>query len=163
MNECNLLNRGRIFAQSRRQQLDETALLGAGQDGTVWRTSSDTAIKVFHREGAYACELAAYRRLTELHIARVNEFVIPRFIDSDDTLQVIEMDIVSPPYLLDFGKCYLDRKPDFSPEVWQEWQQLHEELWEGRWKIVRRAVWQLEKYGIYHVDPRPGNLRFAEE
>ena len=73
------------------------------------------------------------------------------------------MDIVSPPYLLDFGKSYLDRKPDFSPEVWQQWQQDHEEMWEGRWKIVRRLVWQLERYGIYHVDPRPGNVRFGEE
>jgi hypothetical protein len=36
-------------------------------------------------------------------------------------------------------------------------------MWEGRWKIVRRAVWQLEKYGIYHIDPRPGNVRFGGE
>lgn len=107
--------------------------------------------------------MAAYQRLAELDMAQVNEFVIPRLIDSDDALQLIEMDIVSPPYLLDFGKCYLDRKPDFSPEVWQEWNDEHEEMWEGRWKIVRRAVWQLEKYGIYHIDPRPGNVRFGEE
>ena len=143
-------------------ELDDAALLGAGQDGTVWRTSVRTAVKIFHREGAYASELAAYQRLAELDMAQVNEFVIPRLIDFDDNLQVIEMDIVSPPYLLDFGKCYLDRKPDFSPEVWREWNEQHEEMWEGRWKIVRRAVWQLEKYGIYHIDPRPGNVRFGE-
>lgn len=83
--------------------------------------------------------------------------------DSDDDLLVIEMDIVSPPFLLDFGKCYLDRKPDYSPEVWEDWQRDHEEMWEGRWKLVRRLVWQLEKYGIYHIDPRPGNIRFAGE
>jgi hypothetical protein len=26
----------------------------------------------------------------------------------------------------------------------------------------RAAGGQLEKYGIYHIDPRPGNVRFGE-
>jgi hypothetical protein len=131
--------------------------------GLARRLTAGRAVKVFRREEAYWSEKAAYQRLADLDLASVEEFIIPRLHDADDALQVIEMDIVSPPYLLDFGKCYLDRRPDFSSEVWQQWQEDHEEVWEGRWKIVRQAVWQLEKYGIYHIDPRPGNMRFADE
>lgn len=97
MTDSDLLERGQVYARLRGVQLNGTGFLGAGQDGTVWRTPADSAIKVFHREGAFACELAAYQRLAELDMAQVNEFVIPRVIDFDDNLQVIEMDIVSPP------------------------------------------------------------------
>jgi hypothetical protein len=162
MESSELLARAQAYAQSRGLIFDPQDTLGFGQDGSIWRTANRTAIKVFRRQQAYSTELACYERLRLHNVVRVGDFFVPGLIDSDDSLHVIEMDIVSPPYLLDFGKCYLDRKPDFSPEVWQQWQEDHEEMWEGRWKIVRRAVWQLEKYGIYHIDPHPGNLRFAE-
>lgn len=163
MNDSDLLARAKQYVQTRRLQLDESGTLGFGQDGTIWRTTTPTAIKVFRREQAYFTELACYERLGAHNITRIEEFSIPGLVDSDDELQVIEMDIVSRPFLLDFGKCYLDRKPEFSPEVWQDWQIEHAEMWEDRWKTVRRLVWQLEKYGIYHVDPRPGNIRFADQ
>lgn len=162
MDNSDLLARAQAYAQARFLVFDGPTTLGYGQDGSVWRTTTPTAIKVFRRPEVYSTERACYERLREHNVTRINEFSIPGLVDFDDSLLVIEMDIVSPPYLLDFGKCYLDRKPDYSPEVWQEWDEQHDEMWEGRWKVVRRAVWQLEKYGIYHIDPRPGNVRFGE-
>lgn len=97
MAHSELLERAKTYSATRQLPRETQSLLGAGQDGTVWRTSADTAVKVFHREGAFASELAAYQRLAELDMVKVNEFVIPRLIGFDDALQVIEKDIVSPP------------------------------------------------------------------
>lgn len=158
-----MLARAQAYAQSRGLGFDPKGTLGFGQDGSIWRTANRTAIKVFRRPQAYSTELACYERLRSHNVIRVGEFFIPGLIESDDNLLVIEMDIVSPPYLLDFGKCYPDRKPDFSPEVWQEWNDEHEaRCGRDAGRSSAHAVWQLEKYGIYHIDPRPENVRFGE-
>ena len=36
------------YVRLRHPHVDESDLLGAGQDGTVWRTLAETAVKVFH-------------------------------------------------------------------------------------------------------------------
>ncbi len=59
-------------------------------------------------------ERDCYRHLKSLAISNIEGFAIPRLIDSDDELLVVEMDIVSPPFLLDFAKAYLEGPPDFS-------------------------------------------------
>ena len=46
----------------------------------------------------------------------------------DDELQVIEIEIVKPPYLLDFGKAHLDKRPDFPEETMAEWEEQLVEL-----------------------------------
>jgi hypothetical protein len=35
---------------------------------------------------------------------------------------VIEMTIVSRPFVLDFAGAYLDSPPEFSAEIWSEWE-----------------------------------------
>jgi hypothetical protein len=59
----------------------------------------------------YQDELESYKRLKVADIHRLSGFDIPRLYGCDDTLQVIEMSIVQPPYLLDFGKVYFDGPP----------------------------------------------------
>jgi hypothetical protein len=85
---------------------------------------------------------------------------VPRLIESDDGLLVIEMSIVSAPYLIDFGKAYLDSEPDHSAETWAEHHQEQREIWEDKYNEVQAVLWALRQLGIFYRDAKPGNLMF---
>ena len=55
------------------------------------------------------------------------------------------MDIVKPPFLLDFGKAYVDFPPDFTEEVLRDCEEQQRDIWEDRWPEVQSIVWQLEQ------------------
>jgi hypothetical protein len=137
--------------------------IGSGNDGFVWRTSRQSALKVFWRVDTYERELACYQRLRERHIAKLKHFNVPRLIDFDDEFHLIEMEIVSPPYFLDFGKAYVDFRPEYSEDALACWEEQYKELWgEERWKMVRRLMASLTLVGIYYQDPTPRNIHFGE-
>ena len=96
--------------------------LGVGTDGAVWYTTRFTALKAFYKERNFELELECYHRLHAAELQKVGGFWVPQLIGHDAHLLVIEMSIVKPPYVLDFGKVYLDRQPDFSPEVLRDWR-----------------------------------------
>jgi hypothetical protein len=54
--------------------------------------------------------------LKERKIESVYNFKIPRILDWDDELFILEMSIVHVPCVLDFGGAYLDRIPDHLVE-----------------------------------------------
>src|SRR5205823_2806439 len=87
--------------------IDLTSLLGSGVNGRVWYTSRHTAIKVFDRQIEYEREWNVYTRLVEFEIASINEFRVPQLFAWDDGLQVIEISVVQPPFVLDFAGAYL--------------------------------------------------------
>src|SRR5688572_28971050 len=91
--------------------------LGSGMDGIVLATHQQTAIKALKYQKLYVTERDVYLRLREKQVQTVIGFAVPRMIGYDDNLWVIEMEIVSAPYVLDFAGAYLDRPPDFPPEV----------------------------------------------
>ncbi|TWT85765.1 hypothetical protein Pla123a_05720 [Posidoniimonas polymericola] len=70
------------------------------------------------------------------------------------------MEIVQAPYLIDFGKVYLDHPPSYwsDPQmrenIYAEWRERFEEHWEE----VAGVMFMLQKYGIYYVDPRESNI-----
>ncbi|MEM8912921.1 MAG: hypothetical protein AAGC97_14230 [Planctomycetota bacterium] len=68
------------------------------------------------------------------------------------------MTIVAPPFILDFGKAYIHRRPDFDAIVMEEYRQERREWFEGNWDLVESAVSGLEALGIYYWDARPGNI-----
>ena len=136
--------------------------LGDGTDGSVWPTNRKTAVKALQRQRNYRCERDCYQRLKEHQITVIDGLAVPRLVSHDDVLWIIEMDIVSPPFLLDFAKAYLDVPPDHTAEVIEDWRQAQAELWEDRWPQVRSILWQLERLGIYYQDPKPGNIMFAD-
>ncbi|MCA9146543.1 MAG: hypothetical protein KDB05_27370 [Planctomycetales bacterium] len=70
------------------------------------------------------------------------------------------MAIVSPPYILDFGKVYIDHQPEHTDEVLQEWNERQQEIWGNRWADVQSILWQLRRIGIYCQDPNTDNIRF---
>ena len=88
---------------------------------------------------------------------------MPRLVEFDESLLVIEIDVVTPPYLLDFGKAHLDHKPDFSEEVLADWEESLVEYFGEDVPLVKSALWQLRKFGIYYLDAKPGNIRLRKD
>jgi len=111
------------------RELLVTGFLGGGTDGEVWTSDRKTAMKVFQYQKNYLMELQAYQRLRSRGVRMIREFVVPRLVEADDRLLVIEMDIVSPSCVIDFGKAYLDAEPDHSAETWAEHHAAQKELW----------------------------------
>jgi hypothetical protein len=87
--------------------------------------------------------------------------MVPQLISHDDEFLAIEMTIVSPPFCLDFGGAYLDRPPDYSPEVWDDWRKMKSEAFEENWPTVQNILAEFESLGIYIADVNPGNIKFA--
>lgn len=75
----------------------------------------------------YARERDIYLRLFQLSVTVVCGFHVPQLVDFDNQLRVLEIGIVQPPFALDFAGAYLDETPDFSPEVWAEWEEQKRE------------------------------------
>ncbi len=142
--------------------LDLSTPLGHGTDGSVWRTGNKTAVKALEHPKNYTTELTCYQRFASNRVTNIQGFSIPQLIGHDDRLLVIEMRIVTAPYILDFAKAYLDRRPDYPEATWNDWEAEGIERFEDRWPQVKSLIWGLQKYGIYYYDAKPANIAFAE-
>lgn len=69
------------------------------------------------------------------------------------------MEIVKPPYLLDFGKAHLDQRPDFSEETMAEWEESLVELFGDDVPRIKALLRKLTLFGIYYYDAKPANIR----
>ncbi len=79
----------------------------------------------------------------------------------DDQLMVVEMDLMQhPPYIIDFAKVRIDRPPDFSREVLQQFEAEGSELFDENWPTVKSLLAALESFQIYYLDPKPHNIVF---
>lgn len=141
-----------------------TELLGSGTDGSVWRSSHHTAIKAFERIAGYFNERDSYLRLAEFGLTqKIDHFWVPRLLNYNDDLWVIEMEIVTKtPFVLDFAKVRIDRPPDFSQEILEELERHGQEIFKHHWPEVCILLATLESYGIYYLDPQLGNITFAD-
>ena len=121
--------------------------------------SRRSAIKVYRDNGEinFNREFRCYSILAENNITEVHEFNVPQLIDSESLLLVIELTIVTAPYILDFGKANF-QPHDFSDEVMEDYEKDREELFEGNWERVSDALYSLERFGIFYNDARPGNI-----
>jgi hypothetical protein len=136
-------------------------VLGWGVDGVIYlHPSAMTAIKVHARPEKFANELAIYRHLRSRKVFEVEGFAIPKLVNADTRLGVIEMSIVKPPFLLDFAGAYLNRKPDFPDEVISEWWDRLRDLFEDDFPVAQSVFWTLWRHHkIYYWDMKPGNLQ----
>lgn len=134
--------------------------LGSGTDGEVWSTENVTAIKVFRSEHGYANERDAYLRLAEYGVTeKIAGFWIPKMLNHDDGLMIVEMDLMQcPPYIIDFAKVRIDRPPDFPEEVLEYEERRGRERFEHHWPTVKFLLAELESYQIYYLDPSPYNI-----
>lgn len=103
--------------------------------------------------------------MKEADIHHIGLFDAPFLEDFERELQVVEISIVQPPYLLDFGKVYLDLPPTHLDDEQMLANALEEwiERFGKRWSKVNHAMKMLEQLGIYYYDPRPGNISFGDE
>ena len=134
--------------------------LGDGNDGAVWESNQQTAIKALERRDSYFRKRDAYLRLQDQTIVDIQGFAVPLLVDFDDTKQIVEMTVVFPPCILDFAKAYVDSPPDFSEEVLWDWYEGTADLFDGDWDTVQSLLAELRRVGIFYFDAKPGNIRF---
>jgi len=111
-----------IEAYAARHGLILSTRLGFGIHGTVHVAEDNhkkrkSAVKVFNSAEFYDRELAVYERLRDAAVSEVIGFHVPQLIGTDDELFVIEMTIVTRPFVLDFAGAYLDKRPEFSEDI----------------------------------------------
>lgn len=135
--------------------------LGAGADGVVLDTTSKTAIKALKFEELYVKERNVYVRLQEHNVEKVCGFNVPRMLAYNDELWTIEMDIVSPPYILDFAGALVDIEHVFPEETMADWRAAKAEQFEEDWPLVRRILSEFRSMGIYLTDVHPRNINFG--
>ena len=99
-------------------------------------------------------------RLSGAGISEVLGFHVPQFIRAGEDLQVIEMTIVTRPFVLDFAGAYVGAPPEFSEEIWAEWEAEKREQFGARWPAVRAVMNAFEGLGIYLADVSPSNIAF---
>jgi hypothetical protein len=100
-----------------------------------------------------------------LHLAeqgvKIAGFNIPEMVRHDDAWRVIEMSIVTRPFILDFAQAYVEVCPEFPEEVWQERWQTWEEIYCEDWPVVWRALKDLEAAGVFYLDVHRQNIALA--
>jgi hypothetical protein len=137
----------------------------SGTQGHIWRTSRQTAVKIHIYGESYLAELAAYMRLRDRGIDSSEEFIIPRMLHYNSELLAIEMQIVFPPYIVDFASARLDIRPDLIED---EGHTFHDRIRDRFGSARAQKVIDIcddlaARAGIYLLDPHPGNIKFASE
>lgn len=122
---------------------------------------ADVALKVLRWDEVYLPEKLVYERLKRLGVSEVLGFNVPQLVGFDDALRVIEMTIVKPPFVLDFAGAHLDARPEFSEEIWADWEADKREKFEDRWPQVQRVLDAFEALGVYLLDVSPSNITFG--
>ena len=115
------------LAYASEHQLELAERLGFGIHGIIFvagnkREGGRTAVKVHRELEPFLRERAVYERLKQAGIAEILDFNVPQFVRATEDLRIVEMSIVSRPFVLDFAGAYLDGPPDFSSEIWAEWE-----------------------------------------
>jgi RIO-like serine/threonine protein kinase len=95
-----------IIRYAERNQLKIVKRLGFGIHGSVFAADypngRTVAIK-HHAEGdPFYREFEVYSRLHELKVKEVHGFIVPRLLNVDEDLRILEMTIVSRPFILDW-------------------------------------------------------------
>ena len=153
------------FAYAARHQLELAERLGFGIHGMIFVAENKakggrTAVKAHREFEPYLRERQAYERLKAVGVNEVLGFNVPQLVRTDDALRVIEMSIVTRPFVLDFAGAYLDAPPEFTEEIWLEWETGKREQFETRWPEVEAVLAALEELDIYMVDVSPSNIAF---
>ena len=137
------------FAYASQRQLQLAERLGFGIHGIIYVAKSKSAdgkraIKAHREAEPFRRELSIYQRLQEARISEILGFNVPQLIRADEALRVIEMSIVTRPFVLDFAGAYLGAPPEFPDEIWAEWETQKSEQFEKRWSKVRAILAALE-------------------
>ena len=153
-------HRLQVYASHRGAQLMER--LGFGQDGLVYATDQESVLKCLRYERLYQNERNVYQRLALLGCEEIAGFNVPKLINSDDELWIVEIQIVTPPFVLDFAGASLDRPSqifvEMSEDDQQEWIETSIEMYGDEWPLVETLLAQLRRHKIFLADVKPGNI-----
>lgn len=132
--------------------------LGWGVSGFVYLSADkQSAVKVHLREEAFEREVYVYKRLKTLRLTELYGLKIPKYWKSWPLSRTIQMDFITPPYLLDFAGVLLD-PPDFSEDAMDDWHRRVEKMFGRNTDIVWAVYNALKRYDLYYIDFRPSNL-----
>ena len=121
-----------------------------------------SAIKVHEHERYFCRERDVYLRLAAWEVTDIRGCAVPEMLRHDDGLWVIEMTVVTRPFVLDFAGAHLDRPPDFSEDVLADWRAEKHEQFGPRWPHVQAILRDLEGFGVFMSDVNPGNISFGD-
>lgn len=96
MNESDSRGRAEEYCEKRGYEPEFDNLLSTGQEGFVWKTGRDTAIKVYDRIANFDREMARDRILSEFELRDLNGFAIPELLGSDEETRVSANAIFQP-------------------------------------------------------------------
>jgi hypothetical protein len=155
------------IAYAAQHQLGLAERLGFGIHGIIFVAENKgkggkTAVKAHREFEPYLRERRVYERLKQAAITEILGFNVPQLVRADDPLRVIEMSIVTRPFVLDFAGAYLDASPEFPEEIWNDWEATKQEQFEARWATVERVLAALKDLGVYMVDVSPSNIAFLD-
>src|SRR5947208_4137641 len=160
-----LIQNAQTFASQHQLQLAER--LGFGIHGIIFvaedkSQAGKTALKVHRSVEPYLREREVYERRRDAGVSQILGFNVPQLIRFDDELCIIEMSIVTRPFVLDFAGAWLDTPPDFPDETWVEWAAEKREQFGTHWPIVQAVLEALEALDIHMVDVSPSNIAFLD-
>lgn len=124
----------------------------------TWGFHGQIALKLHTREPPYLREKDTYERLADLKLTSIGGCDVPRAVHFDDQFLAMELTIVEPPFLLDFGGAWLDEAPEFASNIMDEWVELKKEQFEPNWRIVESILRELRIHGIHLLDIHPANI-----
>ena len=163
--EAILVRNAQAYASQHQLQLAER--LGFGIHGIILvaedkSKAGKTALEVHHSAEPYLCEREVYEHLKDADVSEILGFNVPQLIRFDDELRIIEMSIVTRPFVLDFAGAWLDTPPDFPDETWTEWEAEKREQFGTLWPRVQVVLEALETLDIHMVDVSPSNIAFLD-
>ena len=103
-----------------------------------------------------------FRSLAQIDVSEVLGFYVPQLVRFDDDLQIIEMTVVTRPFVLDFAGAFLGARPEFSEEIWSEWEAGKREQFGANWQMVQAVMNAFEHMDVYLVDISPSNIAFLD-
>jgi hypothetical protein len=138
--------------------------LGQGKDGGVWMTTARTAVKAHERAESYRAERNAYMRFRDVDLFDVAGFAVPALIDHDDELLAIEMQIVFPPFILDFASVVLDVDPELIEDDGHTLADMvRDRFGDGRADVVLGLREELiVRAGAYLSDLHGHNIKYGD-
>jgi len=162
MTDQELLSRAAAYAAGHNLHLAER--LGFGIHGMVFVAESNleggrTPVKAHREEPPFLRELEAYDILAAEAVTRIRGFNVPQLIAADTHLRIVEMSIVTRPFVLDFAGAYLN-PPQFDEDIWANWEAEKREQFGHQWPKVQIVLSELKRFGIHMIDVSPSNIAF---
>jgi hypothetical protein len=97
-----------------------------------------------------------------LAITAIGGFHVPTMIDYDDDLRVIEMSVVSPPFIVDFASARLDFDPELIEDEGNTLEDFVRSRFDERTDQVMAICHELiARAGIFLTDLHPHNIKFV--